>query len=151
MEDIIYYGPPGSGKSVTITQNICNDLRVGYEVILLVPEQESVHAEQRLSAATMDVPTVGLEILSFRRLTQLVLRSYGGVDRRVLHTGGRRVVMSRALQAVAPALTSYQQLDVTDAGTLDGFLQAMDDFRQNNVNVLRLEQAAKNIAAMGEE
>lgn len=151
MEDIIYYGPPGSGKSVTITQNICNDLRAGYEVILLVPEQESVHAEQRLSAATMDVPTVGLEILSFRRLTQLVLRSYGGVDRRVLHTGGRRVVMSRALQSVAPALTSYQQLDVTDAGTLDGFLQAMDDFRQNNVNVLRLEQAAKNIAAMGEE
>ena len=75
--------------------------------ILLVPEQASFEAEQRLCRENGNRAGLTGEVLTFTRLENRVLSLAGGGARPVLDQGGRLLVMYAALRSVAPKLTVY--------------------------------------------
>ncbi len=145
--DRLYLGHSGSGKSYEITAQIRADLLLGERVMLLIPEQDSMNTELRITSALSDVPTVDLEILNFNRLANLIFRTYGGLNRRPLTHGGKRIVMSRALQSVAQNLSTYQKIDACDKGTLDGLIGMIDEFRTYCITPAQLQHASETMRA----
>ena len=92
-------GIAGSGKSSRIYTLIGESLAAGRTVFLIVPEQTAVSAERRLSVycAEHGIPTVDLEIVSFRRLANRVFREYGGLSYHYIGQGGKAVITWRVL------------------------------------------------------
>ena len=101
------WGRPGSGKSYAVAREIVGELKNGGAPVLIVPEQEAVEAEKRITDAAGDTPTLGLEVINFSRLANLVFRKFGGLSYNYLSKGGRALVMWRALATAAPSLSEY--------------------------------------------
>ncbi len=137
-------GAAGTGKTTLVIRRILEDLKNGRRVFLLVPEQEAVDAERRLSEAAFDckVPTVKLEIVNFRRLANRVFRRFSGLSYREIGDGGRTLVMWRVLQDVSPELKIYSTLNLTDRSAFRSLLCTVDQLHSHRVAPDELRSAA---------
>ena len=102
----ILTGRAGSGKTKEIYLRMAQNGK-GRPQLLLVPEQASFEAEQRLCRENGNQAGLYGEVLTFTRLENRVLSLSGGGARPVLDQGGRLLVMYAALRSVAPKLTVY--------------------------------------------
>ena len=134
MIDFIY-GNAGCGKSTAVYQRIIERLRGGNEVLLIVPEQQLVDTEGRLSrlAADEGVPSVGLSVQSFRRLPNTVFRQYGGLRYNYITKGARSLIMWRALSAVGPDLRRYGALTLADRDSLSMLVSAASALKEAGI------------------
>ncbi len=79
-----------SGKMRHITDEICKAAKAGVKgQILLVPEQYSHDTERQLCRAGGNSICLYAEVLTFKRLTNRVLASVGGLAQKQLDEGGR--------------------------------------------------------------
>lgn len=141
------YGNTGSGKTAWIVAQIMEDLRHGFPVILLVPEQQSMETELLLSerAEHEGISTVGLEVLSFSRLANRVFREYGGLSYRYIDRGGRALLMWHTLYRLTPVLEEYRNIRLTDRSVLQKLLRAVDSFAQYGATPAMLEETAQRL------
>ncbi|MBQ9115738.1 MAG: hypothetical protein IJY04_01820 [Clostridia bacterium] len=104
-------GPSGSGKSHETISMILRSLRSGKRAFLIVPEQEVMVAERRVAeAAAHAVPPVSCEelnVLSFRRLANLLFRAYGGISYFSPTDGAKSVIMWQVTEELNPILRAY--------------------------------------------
>ncbi len=136
------YGRTGTGKTTYIMEKISGLLRDGCDVILLCPEQEAVIAERKLTERLAgQVPTERLEILNFGRLPERVSRLYGGLTEPVLESGGRRLMMHRALVTSAPLLKEYGTA-AADQALLDQLLTTIASLKMCCISPAMMEEAA---------
>lgn len=144
------YGMAGTGKSTYIAGEIIKDLTLGSQPMLIVPEQQTVEAEERLTgiAEKAGVPVIGLEILNFTRLANRVFRRFGGLCYNYIGNGARHVVMWRALSELTPVLTEYRNITLTDKNMLRLMTDTVSEFRRYNITPVLLENAAET---MGKE
>ncbi len=149
MATTFILGSHGSGKTALVSKLIADDLRNGREVILLVPEQQAVSAEHRVADAAGDTPTLGLEVLNFRRLANRVFRQYGGLSYNYIGRGAKSLIMWRALSSVSPALTEYRDITLSDSGLISRMLSTVNEFKSFLVKPSQLENAAKEMYAAG--
>ena len=70
-------GGSGSGKTTLIEEKIKKDIESGRQVILLVPEQETVSAERRMLSLLPPSAQLSFEVLNFTRLANRVFRQCG--------------------------------------------------------------------------
>ena len=99
-------GRAGSGKTTAVLNRICQ-AEGGRPQILLVPEQQSHEAERALCAAGGPQINLRAEVLSFSRLANRIFQKAGGLGEEELDSGGRLLLMYRAVRNTAAELKVY--------------------------------------------
>ncbi len=139
-------GLSGSGKTEWIYQNIKQNLQEGKQVLLLVPEYQILLAENDLSLRLSDVPTLHLEVLSFRRLANRVFRTFGGLSYHYIERGAQLLVIWRALTESAPFLKEYHAVPLTEQGFLEMIAQTLEEFKKCCIRPEQLQELAIRVA-----
>lgn len=140
----LLFGRGESEKMCYITQQICKAAGVGVKgQILLVPEQYSHDTERQLCRQGGNSICLYAEVLTFKRLTNRVLASVGGLARRQLDEGGRLLVMQLAVDAVRGELKSFA-LPARKPDFLKNLLDAADELKCYRVSGQILRDAAEN-------
>lgn len=105
----IIFGPAKSGKTSIILNQIKNGGQSGQKSILIVPEQYSHSAERHLCKVCGNGVSLYSEVLSFSRLSNRIM-SEGASFGKPLDTGGRLLVMMRALNLTLPDLKAFRNI-----------------------------------------
>jgi ATP-dependent helicase/nuclease subunit B len=105
----IIYGRAGTGKSSFCLEDIKQKLDAGGTgpYIIIVPEQFSLQAEQRLVRKLGASGINGVEVLSFRRLAYRVFSSTGGVVHTHINAAGKSMLLYRAIDKQRDKLKIY--------------------------------------------
>ena len=140
-------GIAGSGKSSRIYTLIGESLAAGRTVFLIVPEQTAVSAERRLSVycAEHGIPTVDLEIVSFRRLANRVFREYGGLSYHYIGQGGKSVITWRVLGQLCDKLKYFRGISLSDISTVSAMCAQLDELRSCGITPTVLERASEQL------
>jgi len=134
------YGRAGSGKTTEICKKATASLDAGRNVFLIVPEQMAVDTEERMTALLGNRPSLNLEILNFRRLTNRVFREFGGLSYNYITKSGKKLMMWQTITELSGLLNTPIQ---TDRGGVDAMLSAITEFKAYGVMPHMLENAAK--------
>jgi len=150
----LVYGCFGSGKSSFIAKEIIGALKtINTEKgeskpkfpLLIVPESSLVKSERLIADFAGDIPTEGLEVLSFRRLANRVFREAGGLCYNYISEGGKKIILWRAIRSVNDALVQYKDLSIGDKRVLEVILSVITEFMRAGITPKMLEKASENI------
>ena len=140
----LIYGTSGSGKTASILQSICRDIRDGIPCYLLIPEQHAYVSEREL----LDVlpPNAGLyfEIVNFSKLADGVFRRYGGAAEISAENGIRSVLVWDTLRGLAPMLKLYGKTKTDTALTAEMYA-TLSELQNNGVSSDQLEEASASL------
>ncbi len=137
-------GRAGSGKSTAVAARIAEALDAGRQrLILIVPEQQAVVWETRAARLLPPSAPLSLEIVSFRRLCNLVARAYGGLSERPITRGGKAALMWATLRSLADACPhllppSPRRLE----SAVPALLSAVSEMKRAGVSPAALSEAA---------
>ena len=138
-------GGSGSGKTTLIEEKIKKDIEGGRQVILLVPEQETVSAERRMLSFLPPSAQLSFEVLNFTRLANRVFRQYGGLARRNISAGVRSLSMWNTVRSLRPLLCKYGGGENSDLALTSLMLATVEEFEAYCVSPERLELAANEL------
>lgn len=113
-------------------------------LILLVPEQYTLGAEQALMAHLNKPGLMGIEVLSLGRLATRVFQEVGGIIRTVVDDHGRRMLLAKSLGKVRSGLTLYKK-SASRPGFLGELAAFIGELKQNRINGEALEAAAQGL------
>lgn len=132
-----YRGGAHTGKSSALYDDVRTIESRGEHAILIVPEQATYAAEQRLCARLGGL--LGVEVYSFERFSERLLERFGRV-RPFLSMEGRHMVLRRAAYKQRAHLTVFSRVSQAP-----GFAQTMDEwigrFKQSCITPDDLERA----------
>ncbi len=100
-------GLAGTGKTTHVLNEMVQRADKNKKSIFLVPDQFSSSAEQMVYNALQETQKAFVQVLSFRTLSERVLRHSGNAHVRLLSDAGRVVYVHRALSAVADNLPGF--------------------------------------------
>ena len=133
----IFRGGAHTGKSTALYDRIRGHREKGEHAILLVPEQATYAAEQKLCRLLGGL--LGVEVYSFERFSERLLTRFGRV-RPFLSVEGRHMVLRRAAYKQRNQLTVFSRVSQAN-----GFAQEMDAwigrFKQSCITPADLEAA----------
>ena len=137
----IFRGGAHTGKSTALYEKIREHREKGEHAILLVPEQATYAAEQKLTKALGGL--LGVEVYSFERFSErLLMRS--GRTRPFLSVEGRHMVLRRAAYRVRNKLTVFSRVSQAP-----GFAETMDEWigrlKQSCITPDDLESAIRSL------
>ncbi len=145
-------GRSGSGKTRRIREEIEKEIRGGgRDVLVLVPEQQTVAWETRMAAVLPPSANLRMEITNFTRLANAVFREYGGLADELIDEGSRALLVWRAMLSVWDELEVYRAGDGANAGanagtgredrSLPRLMRAIDDLKAAGITPQRAEEA----------
>ncbi|NLA88028.1 MAG: ATP-dependent nuclease subunit B [Clostridiales bacterium] len=136
-------GRAGSGKTSYIMNDFKDRIARGMKRLLyIVPEQYSHDAERQLLKICGDKLSLHGEVLSFSRLCSRVFAETGGLAAALLDDGGRLLVMSRAVDAVAGKLAIYGNTE-QKADFLEELVAISKEFKSACLSPSVLDSAAE--------
>ncbi len=136
-------GRSGSGKTHRVRERLAEAAQGGYsKVFLLVPEQFSFESERALYHALGPNNSIGVEVVSFTRLANLVFRACGGLAKRYIDDCGRRLLMSVALYEVRDSLAVYHR-HYSSAAFIQSMVDAVTEFKNAQVSPEALAEAGE--------
>lgn len=137
----IFRGGAHTGKSTALYEKIREHRRNGEHAILLVPEQATYAAEQKLCNALGGL--LGVEVYSFERFSERLLER-AGHTRPFLSVEGRHMALRRAAYRKQNELTVFARVSQAP-----GFAQTMDEwigrFKQSCITPDDLEAAIRSL------
>ena len=137
----IFRGGAHTGKSTALYEKIREHRNHGEHAILLVPEQATYAAEQKLCNALGGL--LGVEVSSFERFSERLLER-SGRTRPFLSVEGRHMALRRAAFRVRNRLTVFSRVSQTP-----GFAETMDEwigrFKQSCITPDDLETAIRSL------
>lgn len=148
-------GPSGSGKSHYLTELIAARIAAGEDTLyLIVPEQYSFESERTLLTRLTPADAARVQVQSFTRLADTVLRQVGGLAQERLDDATRALLMSRAVEQVAAiaqdegsTLLGVQPWQITDAAYVQQLLGVLDELKQCAVPLEQLEDVSEQLRA----
>jgi len=119
-------GRAGSGKT-TLVRKILSEVE-GKRAVLLVPEQYTFESERALLHEYGIETANRVKVLSFTRLAESAFLRYGGNAGKKLTEGGRRILMTLAVESCADRLTLFEKS--ASAGRMtDAMLNAVGEMK----------------------
>ncbi len=142
-------GRSGSGKTEFLRRTLV-DLSADStrKLMIIVPEQYSFETEKAILRLAGPKRANQIDVLSFTRLADLFFRTEGGVAGQRLSEGGRRMIMTLALQACVDELTVYQTA-VKDDRITDLMLTAVNEMKLCGISGDRLRETASQLEDSG--
>lgn len=105
----LIFGRSGSGKSTHLLNEMKRmAVRDEREIVLIVPEQQTVVWETKVARELPETSFLRLEITNFTRLANSVFRVFGGLSEQVVDDGGRALIVWRAMCAVWDQVTTFR-------------------------------------------
>ena len=136
-------GRAGTGKTTRICELAAESLASGRRVFLLVPEQQAVDAEARMTELIGGRPALTLEILNFKRLCNRIFREYGGLSYNYITKSGRALLMWKALSELSGQLNEYSSGSKNDVSLVSNLLGAVNEFKTYRITPSALERSMK--------
>ncbi len=143
------FGRSGSGKTERVCSLAAESLDAGRRVFLVVPEQSAVDAEQKMADILGDKPTLGLEILNFKRLCNRIFREYGGLSYSYVTKSGRALLMWQTLTELSSRLSEYGGR--VDPSRVQLMLAAVSELKAYRVTPSALERGMDSLASRESE
>lgn len=143
------FGRAGSGKTTVLFERLQTALQSEHPLLLLVPEQFSFESERTLVKRFGMADAARVQVYSFSRLADRILKETGGIADTVMDDLTRTLMMSRALeiQNAAEHLTEDTRPRYHDAAYLSALLAFSDECKQCDVSPRQLELTAKALEA----
>ncbi len=142
-------GRAGSGKTETLRRRLAALSGAGKKkLFLLVPEQYSFEAEKAMLTLCGPRRAGDVAVYSFTRLAEAVFRKEGGAAGRRLSDGGRRILMSMALDACGDRLEVYKNAAKSGRIT-DVMLTAVNEMKMCGIAPGQLTDTAEKLPAGG--
>lgn len=145
-------GRSGSGKSETVTREVCDLINnTGREVVVIVPEQETVVWERKFAGLLKPSSNLRLEVTNFTNLARSVFREYGGLADSVIDDGSRILIMWRAMLSVWDSLKVYNNLSSREDRCIPILLRAVDELKSSGVTPEIAENALEMMSRQNDE
>ena len=94
-------GRSGTGKSTAVIERIRQTVaETDRDIVLIVPEQQTVVWETRIAEVLPESAYLRLEITNITRLANSVFREFGGLADTVVDEGSRMLIVWRAMLSV---------------------------------------------------
>jgi len=147
-------GRAGTGKTARIREEVIREMRSGSrDVVILVPEQQTVAWETDMARLLPPSANLRLEITNFTRLANAVFREYGGLADPVVDEGSRTLLVWRAMLSVWEELTVYRRGE--DGGredrNLPALTEAVDELKAAGITPGEAEEALTRLEALEAE
>ena len=136
-------GRAHTGKSERIRAELRNLQAAGERAILIVPEQYTFETERTLAESLGGL--IGVQVLSFERLSERVL-ALSGQARPFLSAQGHRMVLKRAALARQNELRALGGV-VSQPGFADTMLSLIGDLKRSGLSPADLSFAAEELGA----
>lgn len=135
----LYYGRENTDKDRFLFEQIRKAMEEDGKILLVVPDQFTLQAEQnafdRLSLDGM----MDLEILSQTRLGFRILNEEGGIARLHIDKYGRHMVIARIIKEIEDSLTAYR--GVRDfSGFVEMANNLITEMKQNGVQAAQMDE-----------
>lgn len=139
-------GRAGSGKSHTVEAMISNEIKnTDRQIVLLVPEQQTVVWETRMAKILPASANLRLEITNFTRLSNSVFREYGGLTDTLIDEGSRVLLVWRAMISVMEHLTVYNSGH--EDRNIPHLTNAIDELKASGITPSEAEAALNKLRA----
>ncbi|MBE6626617.1 MAG: hypothetical protein E7628_05490 [Ruminococcaceae bacterium] len=133
-------GRAGYGKSTVLCDMIKNEILTGErELVLLVPEQQTVLWETKMAKMLPTSSNLRLEITNFTRLSNSVFRECGGLADTVIDEGSRALLIWRAMISVFEHLRVYNREH--EERSIPHLMNAIDELKSSGVSPIEAESA----------
>lgn len=145
-------GRSGSGKSETVTRDVCDLINnTGREVVVIVPEQETVVWERKFAGLLKPSSNLRLEVTNFTNLARSVFREFGGLADSVIDDGSRILIMWRAMLSVWNSLKVYNNLSSREDRCIPILLRAVDELKSSGITPEMAENALEMMSQQNDE
>ena len=139
------FGLPGTGKTTEITNRIQADIRTGKNVLLIVPEQQTVEAERTMLKLLPPAAQLSFEVVNFTRLANKLFRIFGGLSYHYITAGMKHLFMWQTLRELTGILREYRFRAENDIRLPAKMLTQINEFKAYNVSPVMMETAAKRL------
>lgn len=141
----LIYGLPGTGKTSEISTQIKHSLGQKKNVLLIVPEQQTVEVERNMLKLLPPSAQLNFEVLNFSRLANKFFRKFGGLSYNYITNGMKNLFMKRTLLELAPILSEYRLRMCGDSSLPSLMLSQIDEFKINSISAAKLERVSNGL------
>ncbi len=142
-------GRAGSGKTEYLRRALADrSLQGDSRCVMIVPEQYSFETEKAMLRLAGPQRANAIGVYSFTRLAETVFRRVGGVAGSRLSDGGRRILMSAAIQACQDQLEVYAAAAASGRIT-DLMLTTVNEMKLCGISPDQLEETAGGLGGRG--
>jgi ATP-dependent helicase/nuclease subunit B len=140
------YGRAGTGKSKFCIDEIRESIDKGGEnkLILLVPEQYTFNAENKILKFIGERALLRTEVLSFKRMAHGVFEEYGGRVKQLIKESGRNMLIHRVLNENMNSLDYFKKIS-REQGFNEIISEIISEFKKYNINVGNLNKIYEKI------
>jgi len=144
-------GRCGTGKSRMVSDSIVREINSGSrDVVLIVPEQQTVVWETKMASRLPTSANFRLEITNFTRLANSVFREYGGLAESVVDDGTRALLIWRAMISVWDQLRVYSsgrnESEISrEDKNIPHLLAAVDELKNSGISPSDAEKALDSL------
>lgn len=135
-------GRAATGKTTYIRNLITENLSLGKEIILIVPEQFSFESEKAIIELLGAKKASEMKIMSFSSLAKSILDKYMPNRKPPITNAAKSVVMSMALEAVSEKLSIFANC-LKNKNTVSELLNMTDELIQCSVTNDKMKSAAE--------
>ncbi len=139
-----YFGAGSDETATALTEDIRAKLESGAEVLLLVPEQETVAVERRMLAELPAKFQLSFEVVNFSRLANRIHRTLGGHRFHTATAPVRSLVMWNALRSKADELIRYKG-HAHEVRLCDMMLEAATRYHAHCISACDLREKADEL------
>ncbi|MBQ3257475.1 MAG: hypothetical protein IJA67_08685, partial [Oscillospiraceae bacterium] len=142
-------GRSGTGKSTAVREMIQKDVEAKKQVVLIVPEQETVVWETKMAEMLPVSANLYLEITNFTRLANAVFRQFGGLTDTVIDEGSRSLLVWRAMLSVWDSLEVYGTSGAAEREdrNIPHLMRAIDELKESGISPAEAEDALEKLIA----
>lgn len=137
----IIYGHSGSGKTATLYKYLESDIKCGKRAFFIVPEQETVAVERRVTSLFPASAQLNVEVLNFSRLCNRIFRMYGGISYNFATKPIKALIMWNTLRELSPILEEYRSGETSDFSLTQKMLSATQEFKAYCISPVKLDRA----------
>ena len=134
-------GRASSGKTFTVLNMICEDVKSGKEPVLIVPEQFSFESEKAILYMLGDSLASKVSVLPFTRIYETIGRIKGGICGKVLSGADKLILMNRAVKQVEDKLSLWGRY-ASSGVFAESMIKVADEFKYSAVSTDDLRNAA---------
>lgn len=137
-------GRKNSGKTTAAHSVLRDCVMQKKSTMLIVPKQFTFESDKGILHALGPRLACEVEVLSFSRLADTVLKSYGGITKPVAKQGARAVFMAVALEGLQDKLKVFAK-HKNEIALVNKMLDAVDDFKVKGITADALEKTADTV------